>query len=148
MTSQTSDAGTAVSGRTSPPAVRTVMRQAATTVEASAHLAAAAYLMKRSGSTALVVTSDDAKRPLAVLTETDVSRAVADGRNVEETRIRDLASPPITVEPQIAVDEAARLMLLRRIHHLPVVEGGRLVGIVDMADLCRALLDPQDASAE
>ncbi|MGZ4543975.1 MAG: CBS domain-containing protein [Blastococcus sp.] len=134
---------------TSPPAVETVMRPAATTVEASAHLAAAAYLMKRSGHTAVVVTSDDGnRRPLAVLTETDVSRAVADGRDVEETRIRDLASPPTTVEPHIAVDEAARLMLLRKVHHLPVVEGGRLVGIVDITDLCRVLVNPHDGASD
>jgi CBS domain-containing protein len=123
--------------------VRDVMRPATTSVETSAHLAAAAYLMKHSGDTALVVTTaDEERRPVAIVTDTDITQAVADGRDVEETRIADLRStPPVTVEPGTPVVEAARTMLLLRIHHLPVVEGGRLVGIIDMSDACRSLLD-------
>src|SRR5690349_12887163 len=56
--------------------VADVMRPAVTTVEAGAHLAGAAYLMKHSGDNALVVTSDDGRRrPLRVLTDTDISQA-------------------------------------------------------------------------
>jgi CBS domain-containing protein len=119
------------------------MRPATTSVETSAHLAAAAYLMKRSGDTALVVTTDDGEhRPVAIVTDTDIAQAVADGRDVEETRITDLGStPPVTVEAGTPVVEAARTMLLLRIQHLPVVEGGRLVGIIDMSDACRSLLE-------
>jgi CBS domain-containing protein len=124
------------------PTVGEVMRPATTTVESGAHLAGAAYLMKHSGDTALVVTTNDAHpRPVAVLTDTDISQAVADGRNLEETRISDLPPrDPVTVEPGTDVVSATRTMLLHRIHHLPVVQDGRLVGIVDMADLCRPLV--------
>ena len=124
-----------------------VMRSATTSVETSAHLAAAAYLMKRSGDSALVVTTDDAeRRPLAIVTEADIAEAVADGRDLEETRITDLRSvPPATVEAGVPVVEAARTMLLHRIRHLPVVDGGRLVGIIDMSDACRSLLDREPA---
>ena len=120
-----------------------VMRPATTSVETSAHLAAAAYLMKRSGDSALVVTTDDAeRRPLAIVTVGDIAEAVADGRDLEETRITDLRSvPPATVEAGVPVVEAARTMLLLRIQHLPVVDGRRLVGIIDMSDACRSLLD-------
>jgi CBS domain-containing protein len=69
---------------------------------------------------------------------------VADGRNLEETRIADLgAPPPVTVQPGTPVLEAIQTMLLLRIQHLPVVEDGRLVGMIDMADACRSLLDPE-----
>ena len=141
---------TDVSPSPSPRALATtvgaVMRPPATSVEPGAHLAGAAYLMKRSGDTALVVTSDDAdRRPLAVLTDTDISQAVADGRNLEETRISDLADRhPVVVERDTDVTQAARTMLLHRIQHLPVVDGGRLVGIVDMSDLCAAVLGAPD----
>jgi CBS domain-containing protein len=123
--------------------VAEVMRPATTSVEIRAHLAAAAYLMKRSGDSALVVTTDDAEaRPVAIVTDNDIAEAVASGRNLEETRIADLrTAPPVTVEPGTLVVEAARTMLLRRIQHLPVVEAGRLVGIIDMSDACGALLD-------
>jgi CBS domain-containing protein len=128
--------------RAAVPTVGEVMRPAATTVELGAHLAGAAYLMKRSGDTALVVTTKDAdNRPLALLTDTDISQAVADGRNLEETRISSLPRRDLVlVDPATDVLSAARTMLLHRIHHLPVVDGGRLVGIVDMSDLCAPLV--------
>jgi CBS domain-containing protein len=126
-----------------------VMRPATTSVEASAHLAAAAYLMKRSGDSALVVTTDDAdRRPVAIVTEGDIAEAVADGRDLEQTRIAELRSvPPATVAADVLVEEAARRMLLLRIHHLPVVDGDRLVGIIDMSDACRSLLDREPAAS-
>jgi CBS domain-containing protein len=138
--------GTDVSPRAARPTVGDVMRPPTTTVESHAHLAAAAYLMKHSGDSALVVTTDEEHlRPRAVLTETDISLAVADGRNLEETHIEDLGiGEPLTVEPTVTVEEAGRLMLAHDIRHLPVVEGGRLIGIVDMSDLCRAVLVDAD----
>lgn len=61
------------------------------TVEAGAHLAAAAYLMKHAGATALVVVDgSEPKRPVGLITEADVVRAVADGKNVNEVRIHSV----------------------------------------------------------
>jgi CBS domain-containing protein len=61
------------------------------TVEAGAHLAAAAYLMKHAGATALVVVDGNgSKRPVGLITEADVARAVADGENINDVRIHDL----------------------------------------------------------
>src|SRR4051794_2838136 len=124
-----------------------VMRPAITTVETRAHLAAAAYLMKHRGDSALVVTTDDEqRRPLAIITDADISQAVADGRDVERTRIEDLPrSAPVCVGTTTSPEEALRTMLLHRVNHLPVTDGGRLLGIVDLADLCRVLMPP-DAS--
>jgi signal-transduction protein with cAMP-binding, CBS, and nucleotidyltransferase domain len=122
--------------------VEQLMRPPATTVEPSAHLAAAAYLMKRSCGGALIVTTDDDRhRPVAILTDADVTQAVADGRNLEETRINQVVSgDPLTVEVDTGVREAAELMLSRAIHHLPVVRDGHLVGVLGISDVCRALL--------
>jgi len=135
----TSDVDTALPSPTLAPTVADVMRPAVTTVEPGAHLAGAAYLMKHSGDNALVVTANS--RPVAMVTDTDISQAVADGRNPEEVRISDLPRrEPIVVTPDTDVLTATRTMLLHRIHHLPVVDGDRLVGIVDMTDLCRPLV--------
>ena len=131
------------SGERPRPTAGELMRPPVTTVEPQAHLAAAAYLMKRSGESALLVISDDdSRRPLAILTESDVSHAVADGRDLQTTRISELHRPvPVTVERDTTVEEAARLMLEHRIHHVPVVDGGSLVGLLDMSGVCAALLD-------
>ena len=122
--------------------VRSVMRPAVTTVERHAHLAAAAFLMRRAGDTAVVVTTDDGRRPIAIITETDIIDVVADGRDVNDVRIEDLVGPdPVTVQTDTPVNEAAELMLSAHIHHVPVVDNDRLVGIVDISDACRFLLD-------
>jgi CBS domain-containing protein len=124
--------------------VRDIMRPAATTVEVKAHLAAAAYQMRRANDTAVVITADEEGRmPVAIVTETDITDAVAAGRDVNEVRLEELiGAEPMTTGPDIAVGDAARYMVEHGIQHLPVVENGRLVGIVDIVDACRALLPP------
>ena len=55
-----------------------------------------------------------------------------------------MSSPPITIEPDRSIREAAELMLERRVNRLPVVDEGRLVGIIARADLVRAYLRSDD----
>jgi len=85
-----------------PVRVRDLMRPPVVSVERDAHLAAAAYLMKKAGDTALVVVDDEADlRPVAVITDSDIAAAVADGKDPNELRISDLpARQPITVPPE------------------------------------------------
>jgi CBS domain-containing protein len=119
-----------------------LMRPATMTVETDAHLASAAFLMKRAGDSALVVTpGDGVGGPVAVITDAHISQAVADGRNLEETRVNQLGlSRPRCVAPSMPVSEAAELMLADRVEHLPVVSEDRVVGLVDMTAVCRILL--------
>jgi len=123
------------------------MRPATTTVETDAHLASAAYLMKRTGDSALVVMSEDGVGgPVAVLTDAHISQAVADGRDLDETRINQLGLPrPSCVAPTMSVVDAAERMLTDRLDHLPVVSEERLLGLVDLAAVCRVLLRHADA---
>ena len=122
--------------------VRDLMRPPVVSVERDAHLAAAAYLMKKAGDSALVVVEDEADlRPVAVITDTDIAAAVADGKDPNDVRISDLpAREPITVASEETAAAAANLMVASRIRHLPVVDGGRLVGMVDIVDACRGLM--------
>jgi CBS domain-containing protein len=87
-----------------------VMRPPVTTVEQQGHVAAAAYLMKHAGATALLVLDAWTDQPVIKTT----------------TIIRD----------------AANLMTSGRFRHLPVVGDADLVGIIDITDVCRALLEP------
>ena len=122
--------------------VEGVMRPAVTTLEREAHLAAAAYLMQRGGRSALVVvTPGDRPRPLSVITNTDIARAIADGMDVNALRISEVADRPVVLtHPDLAVAEAARVMLDAYVRQLPVARDGTLVGVLEMADACRALL--------
>ena len=124
------------------PTVGDLMRPATMTVELRAHLAAAAYLMHTSGDSALVVTTDGSPRaPLGVITDRDITQAVARDEDLETVRISDLLPrQTATVGPGTPVDEATRSMLEMGLHHLVVVSDGGVVGIVDIMDMCRALI--------
>jgi acetoin utilization protein AcuB len=132
-----------------PIRVRDLMRPPVVSVERDAHLAAAAYLMKKAGDTALVVVDDEADlRPVAVITDTDVAVAVGDGKDPNDVRISDLPGrKPITVAPDETAAAAANLMVSSRIRHLPVVEDGRLVGMIDIVDACRGLIGEEKAAS-
>ncbi len=119
------------------------MRPALTTVEPNDHLAAAAYLMKHSHATALVILDDEeTKRPTGVITDADIVRAVADGKDMNEARIYDLMSTaPTVIKATTSIRDAARIMIDRRFRHLPVVgDDGGQIGMVDISDVCGALL--------
>ena len=126
------------------------MRAAVVSVERDAHLAAVAYLMRRAGQTALVVVNDTERcAPLAVITDTDIAQAIADGRNPNEVRVSDLVHrDPITVFSDMSLVRAAELMVSSGIRHLPVVEQGRLLGMLDITDVCRALIGAQPRPEE
>ncbi len=130
----------------SPPAAATVadvMRPPLTTAELDDHLAAAAYLMKHAGTTALMVMDPHTELPIGIITEADVAHAVADGKDVNNVRLRDVMTPrPTVITTATSIREAATLMTRGRFRHLPVVGDDGLVGMVDISDICRALIGP------
>lgn len=73
------------------------------TVEANAHGAAAVYLMKRTGATAMVVVDDCiSNSPVGFITEGDLAQSVADGNNLNEIRIRELIATKRRASTQAA----------------------------------------------
>ena len=138
--------GSAVPAGQSPPAAATVadlMRPALTTAELDDHAAAAAYLMKHAGTTALMVLDPHTEQPIGIITETDITHAVADGKDVNNVRLRDLMTPqPTVITTTTSVRDAATLMTRSHFRHLPVVGDDGLVGMVDISDICRALIGP------
>ena len=125
-----------------PATVADIMQPPVTTVEQNDHVAAAAYLMKRANATALIVTQAHTGQLTGIITDADVSRAVADGKNPNDVRIYQLMTArPTVVNTTTSIYDAARLMTSRRFRHLPVTDDTGLVGIVDITDVCRALLD-------
>jgi CBS domain-containing protein len=125
-----------------PVTVADVMQPPVTAVEQNDHVAAAAYLMKRAKATALIVTQAQTGQPVGIITDADVSHAVADGRNPNDVRIYELMTAnPIVVSTTTSIRDAAQVMTSRRFRHLPVVGDAGLVGIVDITDVCRVLLE-------
>jgi CBS domain-containing protein len=125
-----------------PATAADVMRPPPPTVEQQAHVAAAAYLMKHAGTTALMVLDPQAGQPTGIITEADIARAVADGKDVNSTRIHELMTArPVIITATTSVRDAAQVMTRGHFRHLPVTGEVGLVGILDITDVCRALLE-------
>jgi CBS domain-containing protein len=95
--------------------------------------------MNRFDVGALVVV-DSAMRPVGIVTERDVLRKVVEsGLPVDVVKVLEvMSSPLVTVEPDLSVERVAKLMSRKKIKKLPVVTGGKLVGIVTSMDLVRS----------
>jgi CBS domain-containing protein len=79
-------------------------------------------------------------RLVGTVTDRDIAiRVVAEGKDPESTKVKDIASINlVTVNPQQDLDEALKLMAKHQVRRLPVTEeGGRLVGLVAQADIAR-----------
>jgi CBS domain-containing protein len=122
--------------------VADIMRPPVTTPRQNDHAAAAAYLMKHAGVSALLVLDAQTDQPIGIITEADITRAVADRNDLNNVWIRQLMTTgPAVIGPMTSIRDAAQTMTSNRFRHLPVVGDAGLVGMVDIIDVCRALLD-------
>lgn len=79
---------------------------------------------------------------MGLITDADIAEAVADGKDVNEVRIHDLMTThPTVITATTSITDAARSMVSGHYRHLPVVGDAGLIGMVDIEDVCRALLD-------
>jgi len=74
-----------------------------------------------------------------IVTERDYLRRVAlEGPTDDEVTVEEIMSSPlVVVTPETAIDECMALMTDRRIRHVPVVDGGEVVGIVSIGDVVK-----------
>ena len=88
-------------------------------------------------------------RIVGIMSERDVIYCLRDhGAEVLDWPVsRVMTSPAITAEPATPILSALGLMTERRIRHLPVAEGGRLIGIVSIGDLVKYRMDRIEAEA-
>jgi CBS domain-containing protein len=115
--------------------VRDAMTQDARSIGASASVVEAARLMREQHIGSLPVTEDE--RLVGMITDRDITtRVVAENAVPEATSVEDVYSRDlISVEPNKELDEALKLMARHQVRRLPVVENGRLVGMVAQADI-------------
>lgn len=83
---------------------------------------------------------------VGILTEHDIVQAVAEDADPGESIVADwMSEAPDTMPCDVSVREAATWLIEAGYHHLPVMEGGELLGIVTVKDLLWAMLDTQPA---
>jgi len=115
------------------------MTRSLLTVSADATLGEAAARMVERAVGAVVVL--EGERITAILTERDVLKAVAAAKDGEAPITEWMTRHPDTIEPTDTIDHAASLMIHGGFRHLPVVDDGKVVGIVSIRDLMRVALD-------
>jgi CBS domain-containing protein len=115
--------------------VRDAMTEDPRSIGASASVVEAAQLMRQQHIGSLPVTEDE--RLVGMITDRDITtRVVAESAVPETTSVGDVYSRDlISVESNKDLEEALRLMARHQVRRLPVVENGRLVGIVAQADI-------------
>jgi CBS domain-containing protein len=106
-------------------------------VDASVSVLEAVEQMVDANVGSLLVT--DRGDDVGIVTERDYLRRVAlSGRTEEEIPVREIISSPLIVATrETTVEECMALMTDRRIRHVPVVEGDKVVGIVSIGDLVK-----------
>ena len=107
------------------------------TVEPSDTIGEAAEKMN-DGNVGAVVVVEDMVRIVGIVTERDLMRAVAARARAAEARVRHWMTPdPVTIEPDLSIEDAAQVMFDNNFRHLPVVKDGRPLGIVSLRLLSR-----------
>ena len=115
--------------------IREVMTESVVTAGTETTVREAAELMReRNVGSVILVDSDGV--PTAFITDRDLTvSALADGREAADRACDHASSPVVTAEPEMDVEQAAELMVTHAIRRLPILDAGRLTGIVTLDDL-------------
>jgi len=106
-------------------------------------LAALGVMAEHDIGAVLVLDGDEV---VGILTERDYARKVAlAGRASKDSPVSAIMTPDVVcVPPTHSVEDCMTLMTERRVRHLPVVDGRRVVGLVSIGDLVKAMIDEQE----
>ncbi|PKL23285.1 MAG: histidine kinase [Spirochaetae bacterium HGW-Spirochaetae-3] len=94
---------------------------------------------------AILVTDEDGKT-VGIFSERDFARKIIlKGRNCDTTKVKEIMTTKVTyAEPRTTLVECMNLMTSHHFRHLPIEEDGRLVGVVSIGDVVKALIRQQE----
>jgi len=111
-----------------------IMKSDVKTADAEQTFSDVARLLHEHAISSVIVMDDE--QPAGIVTERDIVNVVAEGLDPRSVKVGERMSRNLdTVEPRTDIAEAAEHMARLKIRHLPVVEHGRLVGIISVRDL-------------
>jgi CBS domain-containing protein len=108
----------------------------------------AVKLMAEKNVGAVLVMEGD--KLVGLISERDYSRKIMlKGKRSRETKVSEIMSTQLTViPPSEPIDRCLRLMTDKRIRHLPVLDGDKVVGVISIGDLVKYVIDCQSAAIE
>lgn len=117
--------------------IEDIMVESVVTVDAEAPVMKAVKLMNENEIGCIVVTRR--RRAVGIVTERDMlKRVIAKSKSPQKTKIREIMTKPlIFAQPDMDIEEATRLMFEKKIKKLPIIDHGRLVGLVTLTDVAR-----------
>lgn len=118
--------------------VRDIMAKNIKTVKPDDSVHAAVQKMNKFDIGSVIVISSG--RPVGIITETNIMRRIVEPRMDPATVwAKDIMSSPLTtIDVNAAVEEAARVMMEKKINRIPVMNGNKLVGLVSSTDIVKA----------
>ena len=119
------------------------------TIKPDAIVYRALEMMNDKGVGALVVVNDEGKVE-GIITERDYARKVIlQVRSSKETYVKEIMTKELlVVNPSTTIEECMGIMTEKRIRHLPVMEGDKLVGIISIGDVLKAIIEAQGIMIE
>jgi len=117
--------------------VQNIMVSNVITTEKHALVIDAVKIMNQHAIGCLVVTENG--NPIGIVTERDfLKRVLVESKNPKKTKVQEVMSSPLIVaKPDMEIDKVTRFMFDRKIKKLPIIEDGKLVGLVTFTDLLR-----------
>jgi CBS domain-containing protein len=119
------------------------------TIEPAQVLGEAAKVLSERRIGALLIV--DGQRPVSgIISERDIVRAVATqgAKALEEPVSRFMTEKVVTCTGQTSINDVMELMTKQKFRHIPVVEGGRLAGIISIGDVVKLRLEEVEAEAQ
>jgi CBS domain-containing protein len=122
--------------------IREVMTESVVTTAADTAVRRVAEIMRERNVGSVVLLGDDGEA-VGFITDRDLAVSVlADGHGGDATAADHASAPVVTAAPGMDVEEATQLMVSHGIRRLPIVDDGRLTGIVTLDDLSARIGDP------
>ncbi|HWK59706.1 MAG TPA: CBS domain-containing protein [Parapedobacter sp.] len=100
-------------------------------------------IMMEKNISALLITEDEQLK--GIFTERDYARKIIlQGKSSKDTAISEVMTKnPHTITPDEAIDQCMQLMTNNHFRHLPVLDGGTVVGIISIGDLVKSIIEDQ-----
>ena len=113
-------------------------------VEPSITVYKAIEMMSEKNISSLLIT-DTAGKLLGIFTERDYARKlILKGKSSKDTLIKDLMTEnPVTVASDSTIDDCMKVMTSKYVRHLPVVDSGKVMGMISIGDLVRFIIEEQ-----